>query len=135
MPYTVRSEESMWVVEDDNQEQGTVVITLDKIKKTWWDSVVEGEPVIDTSLVDSTCKIDEYDAETQGAIRKIMFDQKQKAMGLKSSDEIAQDELMEKAKYLPGSPFLPPDQGGAGWDDDSAVPPKLPTKGASAGPG
>ena len=34
--YTVRSEESMWVVEDDNQEQGTVVITLDKIKKTWW---------------------------------------------------------------------------------------------------
>ena len=35
-------------------------------------------PQIDTSLVDSTCKIDEYDAETQGAIRKIMFDQKQK---------------------------------------------------------
>ena len=48
---------------------------------------------------------------------------------------LGQDELIEKAKYLPGSPFLPPDQGGAGWDDDSAVPPKLPTKGASAGPG
>ena len=30
------STERMWVVEDDNQEQGTVVITLDKIKKTWW---------------------------------------------------------------------------------------------------
>jgi hypothetical protein len=47
-----------------------------------------------------------YDAETQGAIRKIMFDQKQKALGLPTSDEISTDSILEKAKFLPGSPFL-----------------------------
>ena len=62
---------------------------------------------IDTMVFDSM-----YDAETQGAIRKIMFDQKQKAMGLPTSEEIGQQELMDKVRYLPGSPFLselPPD--------------------------
>lgn len=107
MPEVVRTEECMWVVEND---PCTVVINLEKVKKTWWDNVVVGEPQIDTQMVDSTCKIDEYDAETQGAIRKIMFDQKQKALGLPSSDEIATDNLIEKAKYLPGSPFLPTEQ-------------------------
>jgi hypothetical protein len=89
-----------------------VQINLDKIKRTWWESVVKGDPRIDTQQVDSTCKLDEYDAETQGAIRKIMFDQKQKAMGLPTSEEIGQQELMDKVRYLPGSPFLselPPD--------------------------
>jgi len=110
MPETARPDESMWVVEDDPAgEFGTVVITLDKIKKTWWESVVEGDPIIDATMVDSTCKIDEYDPETQAAIRKIMFDQKQKAMGLPTSDELTTEAIIEKAKYMPGSPFLPPE--------------------------
>jgi hypothetical protein len=32
----------------------------------------QGDAEIDTGKVDSTMKIEEYDAETQGAIRKIM---------------------------------------------------------------
>lgn len=57
--------------------------------------------------MDSTSKIGDYDEETQGAIRKIMFDQRQKALGLPTSDELTADSLLEKAKGLPGSPFLP----------------------------
>ena len=38
----------------------------------------EGDEEIDTSKVESTKKIEEYDGQTQGAIRKIMFDQNQK---------------------------------------------------------
>ena len=38
-----------------------------------------GGKEIDTTKVDSVKSIDEYDGETQGAIRKIMFDQDQKA--------------------------------------------------------
>jgi hypothetical protein len=77
--------------------------------------------------VDSTQKVEDYDAETQGAIRKIMvsrpdqkslvyrvisdqndclqFDQKQKAMGLPTSDEILTQEVLDRARDLPGSPF------------------------------
>lgn len=57
--------------------------------------------------MDSTSKISEYDEETQSTIRKIMFDQRQKALGLPTSDQISSDSLLEKAKGLPGSPFLP----------------------------
>lgn len=63
--------------------------------------------------MDSTSRIDEYDEETQGTIRKIMFDQRQKALGLPTSDQLSADALLENAKGLPGSPFLP---GGAYHD-------------------
>lgn len=63
--------------------------------------------------MDSTSRIDEYDEETQGTIRKIMFDQRQKALGLPSSDQLSADAVLENAKSLPGSPFLP---GGAYYD-------------------
>lgn len=36
-----------------------------------------------------------------------MFDQRQKSLGLPTSDELNADALLERAKVLPGSPFLP----------------------------
>lgn len=57
--------------------------------------------------VDSTTKVSEYDGETQGAIRKIMFDHRQKSLGLPTSDQLSADAVLERAKGLPGSPFLP----------------------------
>ena len=41
------------------------------------------------------------------------FDQKQKALGLPTSDDMATEAMIEKAKNMPGSPFLPPEMGGA----------------------
>ena len=98
--------DSMWTIDD----RKTVVITLDKCVETWWASVVKGDPEIDTQKVDSTKKVSDYDEETQGAIRKIMFDQNQKRLGLPTSDEMQSNAILERAKYAPGSPFLPPDQ-------------------------
>lgn len=36
-----------------------------------------------------------------------MFDQRQKALGLPTSDQISSESVLERAKSLPGSPFLP----------------------------
>ena len=47
----------------------------------------------------------DYDDETQGAIRKIMFDQHQKRLGQPTSDEIKNNEMLKKAWDAPGSPF------------------------------
>mmetsp|Transcript_3660 Transcript_3660/g.10509 ORF Transcript_3660/g.10509 Transcript_3660/m.10509 type:complete len:363 (+) Transcript_3660:127-1215(+) len=114
-PRRVQRDESVWMVQD-----GVLTVSLDKAERGWWKSCFEGGPEIDTSLVDSRAKVDDYDGETQGVIRKIMFDQQQKAMGLPTSDEMAQAELWEKAKFAPGSPFLP---GGpmAGEEDDVRI--------------
>ena len=56
--------------------------------------------------VDSTQRIDEYDETTQAALRKIMFEQKQKALGLSTLVETDVESILEKAKKLPDSPFL-----------------------------
>ena len=57
------------------------------------------------SKVDSSQRIDEYDQSTQAALRKIMFDQKQKNLGLQTSEEMEQENLMKIAKNLPNSPL------------------------------
>jgi hypothetical protein len=62
LPYAVKREGSLWNIDSDT---GTVVITLEKVVKTWWSCVIEGHIEIDTSKVDSTCKVGDYDEETQ----------------------------------------------------------------------
>lgn len=73
---TVDVKETVWTLDDD----GCIVIVLAKKRETWWTCVVQGHLEIDTSLVDSTRKISEYDNATQGSIRKVMHEK-----GLKES--------------------------------------------------
>lgn len=47
LPSTVSREDSMWSLNDGK----TVVISFEKTMKSWWKSVVEGDPEIDTSQV------------------------------------------------------------------------------------
>lgn len=107
-PEKVKPSESTWSLERSSKPQSgtTLVITLDKSRETWWPNILQGEPEIDTTKVDSSKRIDEFDEETQAHIQKIMFDQRQKAHGLPTSDELMQADILEKAKTLPGSPFL-----------------------------
>jgi hypothetical protein len=104
----IRMDESTWSLEG-----GVIVIILDKVKKTWWETVIVGDDVIDTSLLDSKVKIGEYDEATQGVIRKVLFDQRQERLGLPSSDQI----LGERPKIPP----LPP---GVEYIDRSTFEPK-----------
>ena len=60
---------------------------------------------IDTTKVESVKRIDDYDGETQGAIRKIVFDQNQKHLGKPTSDQIKTAEVMKDAWNAEGSPF------------------------------
>lgn len=79
----INTSESTWSIEGN-----VLLIVLEKLQKSWWGSALEGDEEIDTSLIDSKRKIEEYDDVTQGAIRKIMFDQDQQRKGLPTSDEI-----------------------------------------------
>jgi len=98
---TNKHHEAMWALED----REVIVLTLEKVVETWWRCIVKGDAEIDTTKVDSTRQVSDYDAETQAQIRKIMFDQRQKARGLPTSEELQTNDILEKAKGLPGSPF------------------------------
>ena len=91
----IRADESTWSLEG-----GVVIVTLDKMKKIFWSTIIDGDEKIDTELVDSRRHISEYDDATQGQIRKIIFDQNQYHKGLPSSDEI----LGEDGKKIPSMP-------------------------------
>lgn len=80
---TIKPSESTWTLEG-----GVLVMVLDKQKKGFWKTVMEGDPEIDTTQVDSRRHIVEYDDATQGQIRKILFDQDQARKGLPSSDQL-----------------------------------------------
>jgi N-terminal conserved domain of Nudc./CS domain len=91
--------ESTWTIEG-----GVLVVALHKAIPTFWKSVLVGDEEIDTTLVDARRHIDEYDAETQAKLRKIMFDEQQLRQGLPTSDEI----LGVHPPPLPTIPTLPP---------------------------
>ena len=85
------------------------MISYEKVRKTWWKAVVDGDPEIDATAVDSTARWTSTTAR-RGRDPRTRSDQQQKMRGLPTSDEIGQEEILDKARYLPGSPFLPPEE-------------------------
>ena len=102
----VRAEECYWNLQAGKGEAPPfVTVYLEKERESWWKSAVDGSSEIDTTKVDSTRQVHDYDDETQGAIRKIMFDQDQKRKGLPTSDELKNEDMLQKAWNAEGSPF------------------------------
>ncbi|KAK6589584.1 nuclear distribution protein C [Cryptosporidium xiaoi] len=92
----VKPDDCIWSIIDGN----TIQIVLEKQENmSWWSCVLKGDPEIDTSkIVPENSKLSDLDPETRATVEKMMFDQRQKAMGLPTSDHLKQHELLEKFK-------------------------------------
>jgi hypothetical protein len=97
----VKVDDSTWSIEDQRQ----LLVTLEKAEENIWKTVVIGDEEIDTTKVDNSKRIDEFDEETQGALRKIMYEQNRKNNGLPTSEEEQQMEMLKKAWNAEDSPF------------------------------
>jgi len=105
----IDSEESNWILEPTADGQKSLQINIMKWsnRNSWWDSCIKGDPKINTQKIQpETSKVSDLDGEMKGTVEKMMFDMKQKQMGLPSSDDLQkQDKIKDFMKAHPEMDF------------------------------
>ena len=86
----VKIDDTFWSIEDGQ----FLNINFEKASEVIWKTVIEGDAEIDTKKVDNAKSISEFDDETQGHLRKVLYEQERKKMGLPTTEEEQQQKLM-----------------------------------------
>lgn len=92
----VKPDDCTWTLIDNKAVQ----VSLEKHDgMKWWSCVVQGDAEINTKkIVPENSKLGDLDGETRMTVEKMMYDQRQKALGKPTSDQEKTHALLEKFK-------------------------------------
>jgi hypothetical protein len=116
-------DETYWNIED-----GVFLnINFEKAQEQIWKCVLAGDDEIDTKTVDNAKQLNEFDVETQGHLRKVLYEQERKRHGLLTTEEEQQREMMGKLMKdqnnpMAGTPYDPAKYGKNAGNNGPAAP-------------
>lgn len=90
----IKADDCLWNLVDGR----FVELTLTKAEGMhWWRRVLRSDPEIDAAAVEpESSRLADLDGETRATVEKMMFDQRQKALGLPTSDEMRKEEILKQ---------------------------------------
>lgn len=103
----IKLDDATWTLEDCNysslvhkSKKGERVIAIYFQKQKgmcWWNSLLKGQVEINTKKVEpENSKLSDLDGETRQTVEKMMYDQKQKQMGLPTSEDQKKQDMLGK---------------------------------------
>ena len=96
----IAPEDCVWIMDGDS-----VIVTMYKSKDVNWKGVIVGDPEIDPKSVDTTRRVDEYDADTQAGLNKALTQQALNLQGRMTEEQEEQYRKMQNIMGNPNSPF------------------------------
>jgi DNA mismatch repair ATPase MutL len=96
-PERIKADDSIWTIEDGEEGGKVLHLAIQKWPSQWhwWDSAIKGDAKIDTQKIEpEPSNLSDLDGETRATVEKMMFDQRQKQMGLPSSDDMKKQDML-----------------------------------------
>ena len=93
----VKAGDSTWAIVDVKDGREIQVVLVKKEGMHWWKNVIKGDPEIDVTKIEpEQSKLSDLDPETRQTVEKMMYDQRAKAQGLPTTEELKNREMIEK---------------------------------------